>query len=145
MLMIRQLPFFIILLALLYGAYTDRKQRVIPNIVPGVIILCGLFTTGHISSKAVSLLIIITSLFVAKLVTHKSSGGGDIKTYCALSFALTIVPTLLILGTSLILISIQSILRKTKEKGKKFPMCCYMAASYTILYILLPLIGGTVK
>ena len=143
--MIRQLPFFLILLALLYGAYTDRKHRVIPNIVPGVIFLCGFFTTGHITSKAVSLLIIISSLFVAKLITHKSSGGGDIKTYCALSFALMIVPTLLILGTSLILILIQSILRKTIVKGKKFPMCCYMAASYTILYILLPLIGGNVK
>lgn len=138
-----QIAVLIIGLALCYGAYTDYKEWIIPNKVPLIIMACGCITATAWSDKFASLVLIILALVVAKWITKAKSGGGDIKVYCALSFALGLF-TLGIVLIGMIAIRWAHELytkRKAPDKKERFPFCTYLAVSYIIL-VLVPMLAN---
>ena len=67
------------------ACHTDYKKRIIPNAIP---ILIQFFTSGSLLMKFVNLAAMVLIIVVAEKALHQHSGGGDIKLYLALSFAL---------------------------------------------------------
>lgn len=120
---------------LIYGAIWDYRERIIPNKVPVAIFICGLFSQLGWGYQLVSLAIIIVSLLAATAITKKKSGGGDIKTYCALAFSCGIFTFLLILIVSMLLLPILKKRLGRDEHGD--PRCCYLCISYAIVYALI--------
>lgn len=125
---------------LCYGAYTDHKTRTIPNIIPGAILLFGLGTATPLWYKLVCFGIMVASLVLAAAITKQASGGGDLKLYCALSFALGILPVGVVLFLTLVLLGAHNIIKgKKRVKGERFPLCTYLAPAY-FLYLCLDLL-----
>ena len=106
----------LIFCCLLVGSYTDAKQRIIPNTVPVAILIIGAFVPGFsVVERLVSLAIMVFALIMAKVVTKKSSGGGDIKLYCSLAFAVGIVYTILVMALAMVFMFIHNAIHvKTK-------------------------------
>jgi Flp pilus assembly protein protease CpaA len=121
-----------IFIALCYGAYTDYKSRIIPNIVPLLILIFGIFTNVQLTYKLISCLAIVLALFLAKKTTKRSSGGGDIKLYISLSFALGIIDVCIIL----IIVTVLMLLYKKlfARTQTHFPACVFIAISYFAYY-----------
>lgn len=134
---------FVIQAALIYGAITDYKARIIPNKVPVIIFICGLFTQLGWGYQFASLAIIIVSLVMATAITKKKSGGGDIKTYCALAFSCGIFMLLIILVFSILLHPLLQKKLGGNERGD--PRCCYLCISYAIAYGLIICASALIK
>lgn len=130
------MPYAIIAGALFYGAWTDHRTRTIPNFVPITILLCGLWTPIPWAAKIFGMAVLWIALAAAFKITKSRSGGGDIKVYCALAFALGITPLTIILFYTFLLVKLTAKIRKRiNNKGQKVPMCCYIAPAY-ILYLV---------
>lgn len=122
----------IIFLLLCIGAYTDAKQRIIPNWVNLGIFLAGfILPTVPIGERFLNLAVIVIAIILSSVITKKKSGGGDIKLYCALAFALTLAPTAIILVLAILFMLVHRAIAK-KEKGAKYPVCCYVAPAYVL-------------
>ena len=115
--------------ALIYGAERDYKLRIIPNSVPIVILACGCFTSVPLVSKLISLGIMVGILFLCTAIMKQTSGGGDIKLYCALSFALGLQSFAIVLVGTLVLCMIWKRLKHMK-RGERVPLCTFMAPAY---------------
>lgn len=123
-------------LALAAGAYTDYKTRTIPNSIPLTILALGCFTATSWVAKVASFVLIVLILIIAPKLTGQHSGGGDIKLYCALSFALGLTPLAAILVLTLALAAIvPAIIGKRREKGTRIPLCTYVAPAYWLLWL----------
>ena len=124
---------------LIWGGYTDFKKRIIPNTVPITILVCGIFTSIPWSQKLGSLIAMTLILAITTAITHKHSGGGDIKLYCSLSFSIGLTSVAFVfLITILLLLCVQMIWRKGVEK--RIPLCTYVAPAYIIGVIVIPCI-----
>lgn len=121
----------IICAVLMYGAIIDYKRREIPDIVPIVIVLCGLYLDLSIVYGIVWLTIMILGLWSVSKIKEEDIPGGDFKLLCALSFTCglaetAIILTLAALGTLLVgMIIHRKILRK-------IPLCTYIAPAYIL-------------
>lgn len=62
-----------------YGAYTDYKKRIIPNIVPLSILVLGCFTAIPWLNKIISLGVMVLVLVLTTLISKKKSGEGISK------------------------------------------------------------------
>lgn len=129
--------------ALSYGAYTDYKERIIPNMVPLLILVFGCFTIQSWPVKLLSLVYIVLILVIVGKIMKAKSGGGDIKTYCALSFALGLPCLTLLLVGVIVIKKISDLINKKKaERGGRIPLCTYLALSYVGIVVIPALIGG---
>ena len=115
-----------ILPILCYGAYTDWKDRIIPNRVPLTILVLGFFTVGGFIYKFLSLGLLVLLMVVAKLLTKKKSGGGDIKLYMAMGFALGLLNLAVVLFLTIVLYSSFRFVKKV-PKTERFPVCSFVA------------------
>ena len=130
-----------------YGAYTDYKKRIIPNIVPLSILFLGCFTAIPWLNKIISLGLMVLVLVLTTLISKKKSGGGDIKVYCALSFAL---------GLETFILIIEKLIRKIQKEQnrdgnkndegapavKTIPLCTFIAPAYIIVMIGLTILSA---
>jgi len=118
---------------LLIGAYTDYTRREIPNWIPLSIFLSGFFTPiASLPHKILSLLVMIVILVLTTKILHQKSGGGDVKLYLSLVFALGFAPFSTVLFLTLLL----RILVSGVKGGVRFPLCCYVAPAYIMTMAL---------
>lgn len=92
-------------LLLACAALWDMKEREIPNLIPAMILVCGLIELRPAASVA-GLLVTGGPYLLAALLTHGKTlaiGGGDIKLMGACGFVLGLWPGLLHSILSLIL------------------------------------------
>ena len=121
----------IICVMLIYGAIIDYKRREIPDIVPIVIVLCGLSLDLSVVYGIVWLTIMVLGLWSVSRLTVTEIPGGDFKLLCALSFTcglgeIAIILALTALGALLVsMIMHRKILRK-------IPLCTYVAPAYIL-------------
>lgn len=128
---------FLIIIPLAIGAYTDYKDRIIPNFVPLSILVLGCFTATTWANKLLSLAGMIGILVLLRFSARKHrSGGGDVKLYCALSFALGLPSAALVMAFVILIRCLYVVLWK-KEKRVAFPLCCYIAPAYVLYCVLL--------
>lgn len=125
----------LILPVLCYGGYTDWKSRIIPNSVPFAILGLGLLTGGQILYKLLSLGVLIIVLLVTQALTHKKSGGGDLKLYMALSFAMGLQMLAILLLVTIVLYTIYRAVKHI-PKETRFPVCTFMTITYGIYYAI---------
>lgn len=119
---------------LAYAAYTDYKRRIIPNIVPILILAFGCFTTVGWVNKLLSLVAIVLILMFCTKVLGQKSGGGDLKLYGSLSFAIGIQGFALTLGITFVLCFITQLIRgRLKKKGDLLPMAVFIFPAYLLL------------
>ncbi|PKM71709.1 MAG: hypothetical protein CVU91_12595 [Firmicutes bacterium HGW-Firmicutes-16] len=121
----------IICAVLIYGAIIDYKRREIPDIVPIVIVLCGLSLDLSVFCGIVWLTIMMFGLWSVSKLTEMEIPGGDYKLLCALSFTcglmeIAIILVLAVLGT----LFVSMILRR--EILRKIPLCTYIAPAYIL-------------
>lgn len=126
---------------LMIGAYTDYTRREIPNWIPLTIFISGFVTdVVSLSDKFVCLIAMVLVLVFITKVMKQRSGGGDIKLYLSLCFALGWFSFFVILSLTLLLKVSYGFMTKTVKKGARFPLCCYLAPAYAITMLLLCLI-----
>ena len=124
---------FVIMGLMAVGAYTDAKQRIIPNSVNLGIFVCGFFTPGGLAEKAISFGIIAVAMFLATKITKQKSGGGDVKMYLAMAFSLGVFQTALILAGAAVLVKLHNLIKRRRGgKGERYPICCYVAPAYAV-------------
>lgn len=121
---------------LIIGAYTDIKKRIIPNGVSIAILILGCFTSIPFLTKFLSLAAMIIILVILNSNGAKS-GGGDIKLYCALSFALGLYSTAVVLTINIVynVIYAKLIRKMERMKGVPMPRCAFVTPAY-ITYLL---------
>ncbi|MEG1242606.1 MAG: prepilin peptidase [Oscillospiraceae bacterium] len=121
---------------LVYGAVIDCKCRKIPDIVPIVIIMCGVSLDLKVVWGIVCLSITAVSFGLVSKLTKAEIPGGDFKLLCALSFTLGLVETTSILALAAIAVLIVSLIRHKSPKDK-VPLCTYIAPAYAAFNLAL--------
>lgn len=123
-------------LLLATACYTDYTKRIIPNIIPILILAAGFFTNGDLVMKFVNLIAMALILVAAEKLLHQHSGGGDLKLYLSLSFALGLLSVGIILAETILLYCLYHILtKKGTLKGHRFPVACFLFPAYGIYCI----------
>ena len=123
---------FFILAVLLYGAVTDYKRREIPNIVPIVILIIGIFCTKYHFNAILSLTSVAIIFWLTANATKHPIPYGDFKLLCALGFACGLWELLLILLVTGVLTLVMGTISHCPI-GRNIPLCTYVAPSYIIL------------
>ena len=121
----------IICAVLIYGAIIDYKRREIPDIVPIVIVLCGLSLDLSIVYGIVWLTIMMLGLWSVSKLTETEIPGGDFKLLCALSFTCGLAEITIILPlTALGALLVRMILHR--KILCNIPLCTYIAPAYIL-------------
>lgn len=129
--------------AITYGAYTDWKNRIIPNIVPITVFLCGLIYPSSIQQKLFGLILVGGVLWVLQRNAKQKSGGGDLKLYCAIAFSYGLFALSIMLVLTLIYSYLGSFILEKMGKGKRIekstriPVCTAFAPSYWTFMLML--------
>ena len=121
----------IICAVLIYGAIIDYKRREIPDIVPIVIVLCGLSLDLSVVYGIVWLTIMMLGLWLVSKLTETDIPGGDVKLLCALSFTCGLVEITIILAFAALGALLVSIILHQKIL-RKIPLCTYIAPAYIL-------------
>ena len=121
----------IISAALIYGAIIDYKRREIPDIVPIVIVLCGLSLDLSVVYGIVWLTIMMLGLWSVSKLAATEIPGGDFKLLCALSFTCGLVEITIILAFAALGALIVSIILH-RNILRKIPLCTYIAPAYIL-------------
>lgn len=115
-----------------YGAVYDAKYRIIPNMVPIIIMLTKAATGENLPEAAFSLVLIILCLGISHYVFKVEIPGGDFKLICSLTWNLGIfkcaVCLLLVFAIALPVCLIR--------KEKSFPLCTYTSPVFTAMKIM---------
>jgi len=123
--------YFICSCVLIYGGITDFKYREIPNMVPIVIMISGIFTGSALISRILFLIIFAFSMIFAAKLAKAELPGGDFKLLCALFFTYGLVTTIEILFFTGIFIVAISLIKKASLR-RNIPLCCYIAPAYIL-------------
>ena len=121
----------IICTVLIYGAIIDYKRREIPDIVPIVIVLCGLSLDLSIVYGIVWLTIMMLGLWSVSKLTETEIPGGDFKLLCALNFTCGLVEIAIILAFAALGTLLVSMILHRKFL-RKIPLCTYIAPAYIL-------------
>lgn len=114
-----------------WGGYEDYKKREIPNMVPIILIISGLFS-GNLPIRILSMLLVLIVLMMAGKITGKEVPGGDFKLICALTFVMGLFELLVILtlaGFGSVLVGLIG----KKPLRRHIPLCTYVAPAYILL------------
>ena len=130
---------------LIYGGIRDYRDRVIPNLVPAVLLLTGLLFGGQLLLQTGAMFLTAAVFLLLDRLTDGGSPGGDFKLMCALAFSGSVpvyLSTLLLASLSAMLVSA---IRKTGLKGH-LPWCSFIAPGYLLsapaIYLILYSTGG---
>ena len=121
----------IICAVLIFGAIIDYKRREIPDIVPIVIVLCGLSLDLSVVYGIVWLTIMVLGLWSVSRLTVTEIPGGDFKLLCALSFTCGLVEIAIILALTALGALLVSMIMHRKIL-RKIPLCTYVAPAYIL-------------
>ena len=121
----------IICAVLIYGAIIDYKRREIPDIVPIVIVLCGLSLDLSALYGIVWLTIMMLGLWLVSKLTETEIPGGDFKLLCALSFTCGLAETAIILTFTALGTLLMSMMLHRKIL-RNIPLCTYIAPAYIL-------------
>ncbi len=121
----------IIYTMLVYGGVVDYKRREIPDIVPIVILLCGLSLDLKLLSGILCLTATAAVFSLMCKLTKSQIPGGDFKLLCAMSFTVGLIETAISLAIAGIL-SVAYGIAKKKPLNRSIPLCSYMAVAYVI-------------
>ncbi len=129
---------------LIYGAIIDNRKREIPNIVP--LLICGIGIIDSADCPEVLLrrfvvaAIILGSYMVASGVEGMARmGGGDIKLMAAMTIALGVFATAIVVfftGLAAVVVSMIKYRGISKLKEAEIPMCTFVLPAYVITYAM---------
>ena len=125
---------------LAYGGVVDRKRREIPDIVPIVILVCGLFEP-YLILRLVCMIGMLIVLMLAHAITKQELPGGDLKLILAMTFLLGISSVLLILIIVGIEIAAASLIGRRYDRNS-IPLCTYIAPAFILLSAANLILGG---
>jgi Flp pilus assembly protein protease CpaA len=126
---------------LIYGGVTDFKKREIPNIVPVVLIVDGIFLKHSLLQSIIGLVAPAVLLFVVSKITKSEIPGGDFKLLCSLGFVCGLPG----LAAIILLAGIESLaygLVKQLPLKRHIPLCSYIAPVYITFQAFAFLLGG---
>lgn len=139
--MMNYIPVLINAAALIYGGVVDFRHREIPNAVPVVLLVSGVFAFSSFW-RIMGLIIPAALLLAAAKLTKSEVPGGDLKLICALGFACGLPELAAILFLSGIGAVVYGLIRRLPIK-RHIPLCSYVAPAYLTLHIIaLALKGG---
>ena len=121
----------IVCAVLIYGAIIDYKRREIPDIVPIVIVLCGLSLDLSVVYGIVCLTIMMLGFWSVSKLTETEIPGGDFKLLCALSFTCGLMEIAIILALAALGTLLESMILHRKIL-RKIPLCTYIAPAYIL-------------
>ena len=129
-------------LLLACAALWDMKEREIPNLIPAMILVCGLIELRPAASVA-GLLVTGGPYLLAALLTHGKTlaiGGGDIKLMGACGFVLGVWPGLLHSILSLILAVLTGVMlfgvRRQDFSSIRLPLAPFFCIGGVTAYML---------
>lgn len=128
------IPILINTAVLIYGGVADFKRRDIPNAVPILLLISGLFGFSMFWS-ILGLVAPTVLLFVAAKVTKSEIPGGDFKLLCSLGFACGLPA----LAAIIFLAGIGAIgygLVKHIPIKRHIPLCAYIAPAYIAFQVI---------
>lgn len=141
--MINYIPVLITAAALIYGGIIDFRRREIPDSVPILLLISGLFGFSVIWSILGLVAPTVLLLATAK-ITKNDVPGGDFKLLAALGFASGLPELAAILLLAGIGTVVYSLVRHLPLK-RHIPLCAYVAPAYIALHIVaLALCGGEI-
>lgn len=134
------IPILINATALIYGGVVDFKRREIPNAVPVVLLVSGVFAFSSFW-RIIGLIIPAVLLYMGAKLTKGEIPGGDFKLLCALGFACGLPELAAIIFMSGIGAVVYGLIRRLPLK-RQIPLCTYAAPAYLALHIIGLLLGG---
>ncbi len=114
-----------------YGGYVDYKKREIPNLVPILLLLLGLFS-GESLWRVLYMILALLALLLAEVITKQEIPGGDLKLICSMAFAFGPFETLLVLLMAGLGSIVVGIVKKQPWK-RHIPLCSYVAPAFMLL------------
>ena len=139
--MLHDIPILINAAVLIYGGVVDFRRREIPNAVPILLFVSGVFGFSGFWS-ILGLVAPAVLLLAAAKITHSEVPGGDFKLLCALGFACGLRELAVILflagigvrpGDRVMLIGENSSVLAILIPAKRhIPLCSYIAPAYII-------------
>jgi leader peptidase (prepilin peptidase)/N-methyltransferase len=136
--MMRYIPSLITAAVLIYGGVVDFKRREIPNFVPIVLLIAGIFGFSTIWS-IIGLVVPAALLFAAARISKSEVPGGDFKLLCSLGFACGLPELAVVIFLAGIGAMIYGFIKRLPLK-RHIPLCSYIAPAYitfqTIVLIL---------
>jgi leader peptidase (prepilin peptidase)/N-methyltransferase len=141
--MMNYIPILINAAVLIYGGVIDLKRREIPDAVPIVLLVSGVFAFSSFW-RIIGLIIPAVLLFMAAKLTKAEIPGGDFKLLCALGFACGLPELAAIIFMSGIGTVVYGFFRRLPLK-RHIPLCTYVAAAYLALHIIGLVLGGGEK
>lgn len=132
--------------ALVYGAITDYRHRLISDLVPVTLIGTGIVKICHGAvwwSKVVAMLVVGTIVFVQIRPDDDNPPGGDFKLLSAMAFSDGLLTVLAVLLLTVLSAAAHSLLYK-QPMQRHIPLCTYTAPAYlTACTVQIILLGGT--
>ena len=128
--MLHDIPILINAAVLIYGGVVDFRRREIPNAVPILLFVSGVFGFSGFWS-ILGLVAPAVLLLAAAKITHSEVPGGDFKLLCALGFACGLRELAVILFLAGIGVMVYGLLKRIPAK-RHIPLCSYIAPAYII-------------
>lgn len=126
----------IFILSLIYAGWHDYKYRIIPDIVPLIIILSTFISNFNLFKSIIGLIFISLPFIIPVFFDYSSVGGGDIKLTGAIGFFLEFKEALIALIIALFIALIfNKFVFKLNDKDV-FPLGPYMAMGCLLSLII---------
>ena len=126
-----------------YGGVKDLRSREIPDLVPAVLLLCGLLLPQRIP-RLISLLATVPVIALTRQAGGGELPGGDVKLICALSFFLG-APGLFAILAAVLLEAAAVSLCGHRPLKRNIPLCTYVAPAFILLSASNLILGGNLK
>ncbi len=132
--MMDYIPILINAAALIYGGIVDLRRREIPNAVPVVLLVSGVFAFSSFW-RIMGLILPAALLLASAKLTKSEVPGGDFKLICALGFACGLPELVAILFLSGMGAMAYGLMRRLPFK-RHIPLCSYVAPAYLALHVI---------
>lgn len=128
----------ILLLILLYASVSDIQTHRVKDVASVMILITGFIgiTASEIPKHFFGGLLIGVILFICAVASNNRIGGADVKLSAACSFLLGFQRGMagLVIGLLSAIICNLILNRKSKIKGKAFPLVPYLSVGFMIMY-----------
>ncbi len=127
-----------LLLILMYASVCDIQTHEVKDFVSVMIVLVALIgiEISELPAMLFSGLFLFIFLFVCAIASNNKLGGADVKISAACAFLLGFQKSItgLVIGLFLSVICNLIINRKSKTKGKAFPLVPYLSVGFMLMY-----------
>jgi hypothetical protein len=129
---------------LFYGGAIDFKKREIPDIVPVVLMVDGIFLKHPLLQSIIGIVTPAVLLFVVSKITKSEIPGGDFKLLCSLGFVCGLPGLAAIMLLAGIGVVAYGLVKQLPFK-RHIPLCSYIAPAYVTYQVFAFLLGGERK